>query len=102
MKAYRVWNTHDEFQEIVYENSASSAKCRVVDMYCPPDTPENEFRQDLRARHLPKLDKPGYQGRGYIESDKRIHRLSGIYPCERCGGKNGDDDLLCAKCEDAE
>ena len=104
MKAYRVWNIHDEWQEIVYEHSASSAKCRVVDMYCPPDVPENEFRQDLRARHLPKIDIHANKSvsRGYIEWDKRIQRLSGIYPCERCGGKNGDGNLICAKCEDAQ
>ena len=99
MKAYRVWNIHDEWQEIVYDHGASSAKCRVTDMYCPPDVPENEFRQDLRARHLPKLDKPGYQGRGYIEWDRAVQRFSGIYRCEWCDGKNGSGDLVCAKCE---
>ena len=68
-------------------------------MYCPPDVPENEFRKDLRARHLPKMDKPGYHGRGYVEWDKAAQRFSGIYRCEHCGRKNADGDLICADCE---
>jgi hypothetical protein len=99
MKAYRVWNIHEEWQEIVYDYTAYTAKYRTADMYCPPDIDKLTYRKDLRARHFPKMDKPGYQGRGYVEWDRDAQRFSGIYRCEHCGSKNADGDLMCADCE---
>lgn len=100
MKAYRVWNTWDDWQEIVYADHHCTAKWEVASAY---DTVCGQtIYPVLRAKRLPHMDEHAQPSakRGYIERNKHLQRLSGIYPCERCGGPNGDGSLCCAKCED--
>lgn len=95
MKAYRVWNASDEWQELVFASHHSTAKWEVAHCFV------GDYK-GFRAERLPHMDGYGdpFSKRGYIERNKHLQRLSGIYPCERCGGPNGDGSLCCAKCED--
>ena len=95
MKAYRVWDINDEWQEIAFAPHHNTAK-RVV-----AEELDSVWPRDLRAERLPDMDAHQNPFLGaYMETDKRIQRLSGIYPCERCGNQNGDGNLCCAKCEE--
>lgn len=97
MKAYRVWSVNDEWQELVFAPHHNTAKKAVVDDL------GSAWPQDLRAARLPHMDGYGdpFFVRGYVDRNSHLQRLSGIYPCALCGGKNGDGGLVCAKCEDA-
>jgi len=99
MKAYRVRNTYDDWQELVFARHHSTAKWEVAAAY--PTVCGQTIYPVLVAHRLPHMD--GYADpfakRGHIERDRTLQRLSGIFPCGRCGGKNGDGNLCCAKCE---
>lgn len=94
MKVYRVWNVHDEWQELVYAKHHNTAKWEVATNTTTP-------YEELRAERLPHMD--GYCDplavRGHIERASNLQRLSGIFPCARCESGNGDGSLLCAECE---
>ena len=97
MKAYRVWHVGEEWQELVFASHHSTAKWEVAHCFVC------EYK-DFRAERLPHMDEHAQPSakRGYIERNKQLQRLSGIYPCERCCGPNGDGSLCCAKCEEKE
>jgi hypothetical protein len=100
MKAYRVWCVLDEWQELVYAESAQDAKWCV---YVEYSSPYNDLLyNDLRARHLPKMDQCAQHHIriAAIIQAKTITRLSGIFYCRHCGNQNGDGDLCCAECEE--
>jgi len=99
MKAYRVRNTWDEWQELVYADHHCTAKWEVAAAH--PTVCGQTIYPVLQANRLPHMDEylqPSAK-RGYIERNRNLQRLSGIYRCEHCGSKNADGNLMCADCE---